>query len=470
MENRAKDTKVKALEINLDPNTYGSLAEIGAGQEVAAFLFKAGAASGTIAKTMSAYDMTFSDTIYGKETDGRYVCESRLIKMLNREFTLLENRLKDVRQKNTLFFAFADTVVTINYNKSNQGHGWIGLRFQLTPGGKPNDLIVHIRLMKKDSIDQQQAVGIFGINMIYGCFYYAKNPERLLDSLMDNLSTERIKIDMIRFSGPDFSEVDNRIVALQLVQKGYTNAVLFDTKGQVREPADVFHKKNILALRSRFRPPTHVNMDMLRSGYEAFIKEPDVKEENVIKVGELTLNNLRAENGIDYKDFLDRVDIMLSLGENVLISNYQEYYRLIDYFSRFTKFKIGIILGPFNLMDIFNENYYTALKGGILESFGALFSKNVKLFVYPSKTNDGNVLNGTNLQVPPHLFHLYQYLLSNGKIQDIENYKEELLHIYSDNVIRMIHENNSGWEQMVPEEVVNAIKNKKLFGYAAQVN
>ena len=466
MEDRIKDHKSKALAINLDKQSYGSLAEIGAGQEVASHLFKAGAASQTIAKSISAYDMTFSDAIYGKEENGRYVCEPRVLKMLDREYGLLENRLKDIRSKDTLFFAFADTVVTINFSKTNQGHGWIGFRFQLRPCEPPNDVIVHVRLMEKDVNLQQQAVGIFGINLIYGCFYYYENPELLLESLMDNLSVERIKIDMIRFSGADFNHVDNRIMALMLVQHGFTNAALFDPNGQVKEPADIFYKKHIVVLRSRFRPCTHVNMDMFRTGVDQFKKEEGIDEKNIVEVGELTLNNLRSEGEINYKDFLDRVDILCSLGKNVLISNYQEYYRLVDYFSRFTKLKIGIVLGPFNLADIFNEQYYTNLKGGILESFSALFSRNVELFIYPTrKPETGEIYNSENFEVPEHLRHLYSYLTSNHKIKDIEGYHPELLHIYSDKVLEMIRTGKHEWEEMVPKEVKEAIIAKSLFGY-----
>lgn len=467
MEVRLHDPKVKALEINLDKSTYGSLAEIGAGQEVAAFLFKAGAASQTIAKTISAYDMTFSDAIYGKEEKGRYVCEPRVLKMVDREYNLLENRLKEIRGKETRFFAFADTVVTINYAKTNQGHGWLGFRFQSSPDAAPSELVVHIRLMEKDPFLQQQAIGVFGINMIYGCLYHYKTPELLLESLMDTLSVERVKVDMIRFSGPDFEKVDNRIMALRLVQLGFTNSALFDPSGSVKEPADVFYKKHIIVNRGRFRPCTLVNIDMFKSGVEEFVRDEEIIDpENIIEVAELTLTNLRSEGEIDYKDFLDRVDIVTSLGKYVLISNYQEYYRLVDFFNRYTKLKFAIVLGPFNLADIFNEKYYTNLKGGILESFSALFSRNVKLYIYPTrKAETGEIYNSTNFDVPPHLIHLYKYLQANERIKDVVNYHPEILHIYSDKVIDMIKTGQTGWENMVPESVFETIKEKKLFGY-----
>ncbi|MCS6824376.1 MAG: TonB-dependent receptor [Cytophagaceae bacterium] len=467
MNDKITDTKSKALRINLDPRPYGSLAEIGAGQEVAAFFFKAGAASQTIAKTMSAYDMTFSDAIYGKEEHGRYVSESRLHKMLDREYSLLEERLRDVRGERSTFFAFADTVVTINFQKTNQGHGWMGVQFQLHPFAKPNKFILHVRMMEKEATAQQQALGIMGVNMIYACIYYHSNIEVFMDSLMDNLTTERIKIDKISLTGPDFKHIDNRVLALMLVQKGYTNAALFDKSGEVREPADLFYKKHIVALRGRFRPCTKVNIDMFETGVREFEQEEDVEKDKIVQVAELTLNNLRSEGEINYQDFLYRADLLCSLGKNVLISNYQEYYRLVDFFNRYTKLKIGIILGPYNLADIFNEKYYTNLKGGILESFALLFSRNVKLYVYPALKPDGSLYNAETFTLPEHLRYLYMYLFENNKIKDIRGYQHDILHIFSDKVIDMLKKNTPGWEDMVPKEVEIAIKEKNLFGYTA---
>lgn len=466
MEVRVLSTREKALEFNLDPRTYGSFAEIGAGQDTAALFFKAGAASGTIAKTISAYDMTFSDSIYGVEESGRYVCEPRLMKMLTREYNLLIQRLKEVRSQETLFFAFADTVTTINFKKTSQGHGWMGVRFQLQPGGEFNDIVIHVRMVEKDILAQQAAVGIVGVNLVYGAFYYYRTPELLVDSLMDNLTTEKMKIDMIRFSGPDFKSVDNRLMMLHLVQRGFTNAAAFKPDGTMVEPSDVFYKKNVLCIRSRFRPFTLVNLDMLKTGYQHFILEKGVEADKIVTVAEITLNNLRSEMGIDHKDFLDRVDMVSSLGYTVLISNYQEYFRLAGFFARHTKQKIGIIMGPFNLADIFNDQFYADLQGGILESFAQLFSLNVEIYVYPTRDpKTGEIVTHENFTVPEHLLHLYKYLIVNDKISGINGYNEQLLHIFSDDVLKMIKTGQKDWEAMVPPEVETAVKTKKLFGY-----
>ena len=317
-------TKQKALRINLDRRIYGSFAEIGAGQDVAANFFKAGGASGTIAKTISAYDMAFSDAIYGEEPSGRYVCEPRLVKMLNREYKLLNVRLTESASEK-MFFAFADTVAALNYQKTNDPHGWIGLRFQLRPDSEPNDVIIHVRMKDNDNILQQQALGVIGVNLVYGCFYYHEQPEILLQSLMDDLHTDRIEIDMIRFAGPDFADVDNRLMSLYLVKKGFTNAALFGPDGNVMNPSEAFYKKHILAVRGRFRPVTNVFVDMLKKGQMQFENEPDVDDDKVVVLSELTLRSLQSgDEEINEKDFLDRVDILCSLGQTVLISNFHE--------------------------------------------------------------------------------------------------------------------------------------------------
>ena len=468
MEDNLITTRQKALRINLDTRTYGTFAEIGAGQEVAAWFFKAGAASGTIAKTMSAYDMTFSDAIYGKEESGRYVCESRLMKMLNREYKLLEDRLINVRPPDTLFFAFANTVVAINYNKTNQGHGWLGVRWQLYPRTQPNDFIIHVNMYDNENLLQQQAIGILGVNMVYACFYYYDNVYKMIDSLFDGLSRERIEIDYLKITGNDFKHVDNRLNALYMVKSGYTDATLLSTNGDIIQPSEALYKRNILVTRGRFRPPTKVNVDMFQRSFEQFSKDPEVvaNKQEVVQIAELTLKNLHTEMGIDEKDFLDRADILCKLGLKVMISNYQEYYRLVSYLSNITKNKIGIVLGIFNLMEIFNEEYYKNLKGGILESFATLFSRNVKIYVYPTKDpQTGNINRCKDFKLPYHLKDLYDYLLANNKLEDIEGANTENLSIFSDAVIKKIKDNESGWEWMVPELVENEIKKNKLFGY-----
>ena len=462
-------TKQKALAINLDPRIYGSFAEIGAGQDVAANFFKAGGSSGTIAKTMSAYDMTFSDAIYGTQKGRRYVSEQRLISMLDHEYGLLIERLAQQRGESTTFFAFSDTVAALNYHKTNDGHGWMGVRFQLEPNGEFNDVVIHVNLQDNDNNLQQQAMGVLGVNLIYACFYYHENPPAFLMSLMDELSKDRIQIDMIRFEGPNFKKVDNRLMSLHLVKYGFSDAAVFGPDGKNLQPSEALYKKHIVVIRGRFRPIVNVHIDMLQTGVKQFLQEPDVDKSNVVVVTELTLQALKERNAdqsaeIDEKDFLDRVDILCSLGQTVLISNFHEYYKLVSYLSKITKLKMGVVLGFPNLEYIFAEEHYQELSGGILESFATLFSRKVKLFVYPT-LRDGMIMNCLRFYPPPHLIDLYRYLIANNKIEDIRNYNESNLNVQTDSVLSMIKRAEPGWEEYVPVEVANMIKDRCLFGF-----
>ncbi|WNJ20679.1 TonB-dependent receptor [Pontibacter sp. G13] len=457
-------TKEKALAINLQSKYYGSFAEIGAGQETAEHFFKAGGASGTIAKTMSAYDMKFSDAIYGKAK--RYVCKERLQTMLDHEYDLLEERL-DERSEDTCFFAYANTVETLNYRKTNRGHGWIGLRFQLAPGTPTNEVILHVGLKDNETRWQQEAIGILGVNLIYGCLFRSEKMEDLLETLVEGLSLDRVEIDMIEVKGPDFKQVDNRLLALKLVRNGLTQAAMFGPDGTVLHPSDALYKKNVLILRGRFRPVTHVNMDMLESGKRHFMEEDGVSEDELLVLFELTLNSLQAEGGINERDFLDRVDILCSMGQTVMISNYYLYYRLVSYLTQFNRDrKVGLILGVHNLELIFEEDYYTHLKGGILEAFGILFGRDVKLYTYPALQPDSDELYCCeNFQLRPDLMHLFQYLHDSNKIEDITGVDPNLLHITSDETLAMIKGGQTGWEQNVPKQVEQAVKMLGLFGY-----
>jgi hypothetical protein len=462
-------TQEKALRINLSKAIYGSFAEIGAGQEVAANFFKVGGASGTVAKTISAYDMKFSDAIYGY--CDRYVCEDRLMNMLNHEYPLLLERLPD-RKDHTRFFAFADTIEALNFDRTNEGHGWIGLRFQLKPNSEPNEFVIHVKMKDNDPLQQQYAIGILGVNMIYGCMFMSE-PEEIMLSLLDGITTKRMEIDMFRLSGPDYDHIDNRLMALKLVKHGLTKAAIFGPDGSVLQPSEVLYKKNVLVLRGRFRPVTHVNVDMLLSGRRLFRKEPDVDKEKIVMIAELTLNDLSLDGDIDEKDFLSRADIVCSLGQNVMISNYFEYYRLVEYLSKITRGrKIGIILGIYALQKIFEEKTYSNLRGGIMESFASLFGTNVKLYIYPALLKDSNLykLQDFEAGLPANLKSLFRYLVDNNKFQDVEDARISHLHIISDNVLAMIKKGELGWEQYVPQKVAAAIKEQGLFDYPKQLN
>lgn len=457
-------THQKAFQINLDPAKYGTFAEIGAGQEVARWFFRVGAAAGTIAKTISAYDMTISDAIYGRAD--RYVSRQRLEMMLDHEYPLLLERLEEKRGATTKFFVFADTVVARSYSRQDDAHGWLGIRFQTEPKLPPSQIIVHVRLWDKENVQEQEALGILGVNLVHGAMYLHDDPETLLASLVDNVSKDRIEVDMIQFSGPAFTKVDNRLMALKLVQHGLTNAALFTADGQVVSPADAFYKKCILVERGSFRPITNVTLDMLRCAQAQFIQEPKVQGEEVMTIMEMTLKNLADEgNIIDPQDFLDRVDILGKLGKAVLISDFFEYFRLAQYFFRYTKNMHGIVMGVPSLREIFDEKYYANLAGGILESFGRMFKNDLKLYVYPLlDARTGSLITATNLHVAPHLRHLHAYLVENRFIEGIRDYNQQCLPIFSRDVLQKIRSQDKTWEEMVPPEVAKMIRERNLFG------
>lgn len=460
--------KAKALRINLNEHIYGTFAEIGAGQEVARHFFRSGGASGTIAKTMSAYDKAFSDAIYGHETDNGYVSESRLKKMLDYEIKLLEERMNRKEHPNKMFFTYANTVATIDFAKKYKGHGWMGLKFQTNSKEPYSEVHIHVRFHSFDAKAQQEALGLMGLNLIYGAFYKHNEPRKLLRYLYDHIDPSAIEIDTINFSGPLFNEVDNRLMSLELVKNGMTKAVMFGPDGNNILPARVLWRKDILAIRGSFRPVTLVNEDMYLKSRDIISKEKNFDDKNLINLFEITLSNLRSTNGdgdVNEEDFMDRAKLLCALGHTVMITNFKEYYKLAEYFSNYTQNKVFLTMGVNNLIEIFDEKYYDNLRGGILEAFGKLFVKNLKVFLYPTKTKDGIIINSNNIKVSDKMKNLYKYFKSNKILTDIKKYDENLLKIYSFKVLKKIKNEKSGWEKMLPKEVTDQIKSKKLFGY-----
>ena len=459
--------KSKALRINLNRDIYGTFAEIGAGQETARNFFRSGAASGTIAKAMSAYDKDFSDAIYGMEEDKRYVTEPRLKRMLGHEINLMEDRLSRQKHPDKLFFSYANTVTTIDFARKFKGHGWVGIRFQLDPLEGYNEIILHLRFKETDARLQQETLGILGVNLIYGAFYLNDNPKDLVKSFYDNLTNDHLEIDMVNFSGPRFMYVDNRLMSLQLLKNGMTNAVMFGPDGNNLLPAQVLYKKNILALRGSFRPVTKVNMDMYEKSKKLFLQEKKVEESKTQVIFEITLSNLTSEGKINERDFLDRAELLCSLGQNVMITSFQQYFKLVEYFSEFTKERMGLTMGSQNLIQIFDEKYYRNLSGGILEAFGKLFNRDLKVYMYPYHDIDsGDYIDSENLKVHPRMKELYKFFKNNGKLVDINNFDKKILDIFSRTVLKMIINGEEGWEEMLPEGIAETIKQKRLFGYS----
>ncbi len=457
-------THQKALSINLDPVRYGTFAEIGAGQEVARWFFKVGGAAGTISKSISAYDMTVSDAIYGRCQ--RYVSRERLERMLDYEHRLNVERLGASRGDTTAFFTFSNTVSALNFKGTNECHGWMGVRYQAFPGDADNQIILHVRMLDKENSLQQEALGIVGVNLLYAAFFLHHTPHLMLESLLDNLSTERIEVDMIDFSGIEFRRVDNRVMSLKLVQLGLSGAAMFGPKGEVLQPSEVLRKKPILVERGSFRPVTKVNIDMIQSAHRQFALEPEVKDEDIVELMEITMRNLLVAGDIDLRDFLARADLLATAGRTVLISDYFEYYRLAAYLGRYTNEPIAVTMGVSSLQDLFTEQYYSGLEGGILEAFGRLFTKNLRIYVYPLLDQaTQELVTSENIPMPEELKNLYRHLLDRGRIRQLDNFDRSVLHIFSRDVLRRIKEQDPSWEDMVPPEIAATIKTRRFFGW-----
>ncbi len=466
MRRQALETEQKALEINLNDKIYGTFSEIGAGQEVARYFFQVGAAAGTIAKTMSAYDKVYSDKIYGTEASGRYVCESRVYKMLDHEYGLMLSRLRHEKPE-TNFFVFADTVAAINYQKTIKGHGWLGLRFQLYPNREANEIVLHVNMQDNDNGLQQQAIGILGVNLVYACFHYHNDPEILVQSLMDHLHG-RLNIDMLRLSGPDFKSLDNRLLSLWLVKHNMCDVAMFNAEGKNIHSSEFLYKKHLMVVRGSYRPATLVNQDMLNKSFEQFKKDEQVEAKKTFFLVEITLDNLK-KGGLDEKDFLDRAAVLGKMGYTVMISNCEDRHKLFKYFEDYKIKKLGIGLGVNELLSIINEKYFQNQNDSLLSAFGELFRKNVKLYAYPAfQEGSGELMTTKNLPIPKEIEFIYKYLLDSNSVVDVEGFEQDYLHIYSTEVLRMIQENEEGWEKMVPEYVATLVKEKFLFNYPCE--
>jgi hypothetical protein len=461
----AKAARDKALKVNLDPRFYGTFAEIGAGQEVVRWFFLAGGAAGTIAKSISAYDMQVSDAIYG--SCRRYVCRERLEAMLDYEQRLNLERLGAQRGDKTAFFSFADTVSARAFRGNNECHGWMGIKFQTAPGGESQQIVIHVRMLDLENAAQQEALGIVGVNLVYGACFLSGDPERLVESLLDGLTTKRVEIDLVDFSGSEFKRVDNRVMSLRLVQLGLTGAAMFSAAGKVLQPSEVLYKKPVLVERGRFRPVTHVNLDLAASALRAFEAEGgDVAPGETVSIMEITMRTLLADGEVDLSDFLSRADVLATTGHTVMISDFAEYYRLAAYLNRYTNRRIGLAMGAMNLADVLDEAGYHALDGGILEGFGRLFKNNLKLFVYPYRDpRTGELVTTDKLDVPPSLRQLYGYLLERRCIVQLTDINHAYLSIHSPDVLGKIGRDSTEWESMVPTSVAAAIKERRLFGY-----
>ncbi|MFS4457688.1 hypothetical protein [Bdellovibrio sp. HCB2-146] len=466
MADLVENTLGKALRINKDLSRYGAFAEIGAGQEVARHFFQAGKASQTIAKTISAYDMIVSDDIYGKEEHGRYVCESRLKKMLGHEYELLIDRLGKHRGAQSRFFAFANTVATASSGSNKQSHGWMGVRFQTEPGGPSNDIILHVRMLDRHRLQQQEALGMLGVNLLSCAFYELHDDENFISKLVENLKDGQIVIDVIKFDGPAVKHFDVRLMNLELVRRGLAEAILFSPNNEILNISDAVYGKSLLIQRGTFRPVTITHLDVLTKGLDqikADIMHCEGKNLQVLPIMELTMHNLQTDGHVNEKDFLDRVETLTTLGFHVLISNFFLFYGLKRFLRRYNPNFMALVVGASHLEKLFSEEHYRNLEGGLLEGMGKLLEQKTKLYIYPHKTSQ-LCLTTKSFFPAPHLRHIYSYFTENKQIVDVSGCDETDDYLHSADVMKLLENQDPRWETLVPPKVRDLIKSKKLFG------
>lgn len=461
-----KLTQEKALELNLDASIYGAVVEIGAGQEVARQFFGAGAAAGTIAKTMSAYDMQVSDDVYGKA--GRYVSRERVSQMLRHEYDLLLKRLANTRSVDSTFFSYAATVTARSYSQKNECHGWIGVRRQSSPGGDASEIILHVRMLDDTNHQQSDALGILGINLVYGAYHLADNPKRLIDCLQDGMgSDKRIEIDYIEFIGPDFAQVENRLMNLHLIRSWSCRAVMFDSNGNSIVPASALRKKDTVVIRGSFKPPTKVHLDMKEAARKHFLKEEGVQADKMLVVAEITMNELSGEGDDGDSDFLARVDLLNELGFSVLVSDYLRFFRLRSWIRRYTANRIGIVLSVLDFNYLFDPEYYEGLEGGILEAMGKLFSDNTNVYVYPTIKN-GKLVSLDNVEISADLKFLLKHLTHNRRMVSADIIEVANLQISARELVKQIPLGKGEWQEHVPAKTAQSIIERGLFGFPSE--
>ena len=470
MATNTPSTHDKALGINIDAARYGTFAEIGAGQEVARWFFHVGGAAGTVAKTISAYDMAVSDAVYGASK--RYVSRERLQSMLDHEWGLLLERLDAARGGTTKFFAFADTVTAKSWSRQEEGQGWLGIRFQAEPRAQASQIIIHARMWDQENARQQEALGVLGVNLIHSAFYDHARPEALIATLMDGLTRDRMEVDMIKLSGPLFKGVDNRLMSLQLVRQRLTNAALFAPDGEVVEPAELLYHAPVLIERGSFRPITRVNLDMLERSLDRMRGEPDMAGREPVVLMEMTLRNLLSlGEQVEHADFLARMDTLRALGRTVMVSNYSRFHNVTTYLRRYTRERIGMVLGVPTLAQIMDEKHYTDLEGGILEALGRLLGGPIRLYIYPwRKGPTAETVTAETFAVPEHLRHLYDHLRRNKYVESIPASPDLDLSVMPHDVLAKLQKGDPAWEALVPAEVVRVIKERRLFGYGEQLS
>jgi hypothetical protein len=428
------DTHDKALTLNLDKSTFGSFAEIGAGQEVARWFLLVGGASGTVAKTISAYDKEVSDDLYG--SGSRYVSKERLEAMLDNEWAQLLTQLSKTRGPQTRFFCFVDTVSARNFAGTNDSHGWIGLRFQLQPGGPPNDVLLHINMRDPSNVLQQQAIGILGVNLIYAAFYEVQAKESFLEGLAQDVVGERIEIDYVDLRGPAFESWDRPALLVHLVRAGLAEAVFFPSKGSRVPPTEVLYKKAVVLAPGYFAHTdsvhSQVHLRLLASAIQEL--QEDLGETKSVPAGFFCLTIAPFtldESAPEIPDLLRRIAALLAAGGDVLLFRQRELYHITALVNRHTRAPVRFVAG-LSLMIQALEDVYGNLEGRRLEALARLFAQNVRIYVYPMTVTElqerlksasttgwewsesNGWVSASQLRRAPPLGHLFAYLLASN--------------------------------------------------------
>jgi hypothetical protein len=405
----------KALQLNLDRAWYGTIAEIGAGQEVARWFFHVGGAAGTVAKTISAYDMTMSDGIYGKSH--RYVSRERLEQMLDREYTSLLESLAPTRGDASLFFVFADTAATWSYSRREDGVGWLGIRFQHQPGSEANEIILHARLLDRETTGQQEALGLLGVNLIYAAWSLRGDSDAFVTSLGDQLSRDRVEVDFVDVSGPLFQRSDVRGLNLNLVLEKLGRAVTFASDGRPVEPGLALYKRAVFVLRGSFRPVLRLDLDMLAAATDQLHQAED--REAAVSLAEISTVEPGAPADI-HADLLARLDTLAAAGLPALVTDLGELFRVASYLRRYATPRVVFVAGTRRFAALFGEKPFENLQGGVFEALGRLFTRGVTLALYPDRDPlTDELLGASTVAVPPEYRHLLRHLLDNGLIHEL---------------------------------------------------
>ncbi|MEL6122840.1 MAG: TonB-dependent receptor, partial [Bacteroidota bacterium] len=394
----------------------------------------------------------------------RYVSEGRLYKMLDHEYELIRERLMETRE-DAQYFVFADTVSAINYARTIKGNGWMGVRFQHQDGSPPSDIVMHVKMLDKNNRQQQEAIGVLGVNLIYACYYYRDDLETFIVSLIDGLKS-RIQVDLLRTTGDAFAHFDDRLSCLYLVKHDLTEVAMFDHNKVSRHPSEFLYRKDLMVVRGHFRPPTLVTMDALNKSFDQFKNEPNSDPDSCRLVAEITMDNLQRFGPLDTKDFLDRTEILCALGLTVIISDCTDYFTLINYLSDHKIQRLGIVIGVHELAAIIKEKYEEHHEGRLLTAFGELFSSGITVYAYPALEREGDaILKVEDMPVPEGMKFLYQHIIQSGHITNVNNPNEDNLHIIPYKVFDAITSGSKGWEECLPEMLPSLIKSKRIFGY-----